>query len=145
MKKSLVILAIPACMLSCKDRKLDKSGQLPGPEKAVIFKDTAVVKMIDSVHDFGKVTEGEKVIFSYRFVNGGKNDLIIDKAEPTCGCTIAEATKDPIKTGDTGYVKIEFNSMGRVGHADKTINVRSNAFEQFPPLKLTGEVLAADK
>ena len=39
-----------------------------------------------------------------------------------------------------GFIKIVFDSKGRVGNAYKTINVTSNADPEFPQLILTGDV-----
>ena len=142
MKQVFLVALLVAGLASCKDRNKDKLVNLNNTGQTK-FKDTAMVKIIDSAYNFGTVTDGEKVVFSYRFVNPGKVPLVIDKAQPTCGCTIAESPKDPINTGDTGYIKIEFNSKGRVGEAHKTILVYSNAFQNFPALLLNGTVVAA--
>ena len=145
MKKLVILLAIPVSFMYCKDRNRDKLAQPLKDTQEIVFKDTTTVKIIDSAYNFGKVSEGEKVVFSYRFVNTGKNDLIVTHASPSCGCTVAEWTKEPIKTGDTGYIKTEFNSLGHPGHADKQITITSNAYEGFPVLQLSGDVITADK
>lgn len=145
MKKLWILVAIPMAFVYCLDRNHDKMAQPFQADKPVVFKDTTTVKIIDSAYNFGTVAEGVKVAYSYRFVNTGHVPLIVTKASPSCGCTVADAPKEPIQTGDTGYIKIVFNSEGRIGQAHKTIHVTSNAFEDFPDLLLTGVVVAADK
>ncbi|MEP6677410.1 MAG: DUF1573 domain-containing protein [Ferruginibacter sp.] len=145
MKKMWILFILPVSFMYCQDRKRDKMANPLQPGQEVVFKDTATVKIIDSAYNFGKISEGEKVVYSYRFVNIGKNPLIVSKASPSCGCTIAETPKEPIKTGDTGFIKIEFNSTGRAGEAHKSIHVTSNAYDGFPDLQLTGQVVTADK
>lgn len=103
------------------------------------------VQMIDSVYDFGQVTDGEKVVFSYRFTNGGDHPLIIAAATASCGCTVPEKPEQPIATGEQGYIKVVFDSKGRVGPVHKEIRVQSNAEPGFPVLQLKGEVLPANK
>ena len=109
------------------------------------FTDSTTVQMIDSVYNFGKVTDGEKVEYSYRFRNTGKNPLIVSSAVASCGCTVPEKPEEPIKPGETGFLKVVFNSKGRVGEVHKEITVTSNAYPKFPVLQLTGEVVAAEK
>ena len=107
--------------------------------------DPTTVQIIDSVFDFGKVTDGEIVEFSYRFKNTGSLPLVISNATASCGCTVPEKPEAPIKPGETGYIKVKFNSAGRVGVAHKTVTVTSNAAPAFPELLLKGEVLAKVK
>ena len=106
------------------------------------FNDTTTVQMIDSVYDFGKVTDGEKVIYNYRFKNTGSKPLIISSASASCGCTVPEKPEEPVKPGETGFLKVVFNSEGRVGPTHKTVTVISNAYPSFPVLLLTGEVVS---
>lgn len=145
MKNFLFVLILGAAVVGCKDRKTDKVAgpmEVNGPMK---FKDSTAIRLIDSSYNFGKVAEGEKVGYSYRFVNLGPNKLIVSKATPSCGCTIAEIPKEPLAIGDTGFIKIEFDSKGRPGTAHKTIHVESNAYPSFPDLELTGEVTGAQQ
>ena len=106
------------------------------------FSDTTTVQMIDSVYDFGKVTDGEKVIYNYRFKNTGSKPLIISSASASCGCTVPEKPEEPVKPGEIGFLKVVFNSEGRVGPTHKTVTVISNAYPAFPVLLLTGEVVS---
>jgi hypothetical protein len=101
--------------------------------------------LIDSVYNFGTVSDGEKVEYSYRFRNTGKNPLIISSAVASCGCTVPEKPEEPIKPGETGFLKVVFNSKGRVGEVHKEITVTSNAFPKFPVLQLTGQVVSSQK
>ncbi len=98
------------------------------------------VQIIDSVYDFGKVAEGENVEFSYRFKNTGAAPLIVSNVSASCGCTVPEKPEAPIKPGETGFIKVKFNSQGRPGAAHKTVTVTSNATPAFPELLLKGEV-----
>lgn len=104
------------------------------------FTDTTSIIMLDSTYDFGKVTDGQKVTFNYRFRNTGDKPLIIASAVASCGCTVPEKPEEPIAPGETGTLKVVFNSEGRVGPAHKEIRVTSNAYPAFPTLVLTGMV-----
>jgi Protein of unknown function (DUF1573) len=101
---------------------------------------TTTVQIIDSSYNFGTITEGEKVEFNYRFKNTGTNPLVIFEAHASCGCTVPEKPEKPVLPGETGFIKVVFNSSGKKGHNEKDVNVSSNANPAFPALKLTGEV-----
>jgi hypothetical protein len=74
-------------------------------------------------HNFGKVKEGEKVSHVFKFTNTGANDLIISDARGSCGCTVPQWPKEPIKPGATGEIKVEYDSKGKSGVQKKTTTV----------------------
>lgn len=128
---------------SCDVRKKDKIAHDPAvQQEEPIIKDSTTVQLIDTIYNFGKAKEGEIVEYNYRFKNTGSKPLIVVKATASCGCTVPEKPDQPILPGETGFIKVKFDSKGRVGHADKKIMVISNANPAFPDMLLTGEVLA---
>ena len=142
MKKYLLLLLVPAFLFSCDVRKKDKIADDAEKLKELALKDTTTVQVIDTVYNFGKTTDGEKVEYNYRFKNTGSKSLVITSATASCGCTVPQKPEKPISPGDTGFIKVVFDSKGRVGSAHKTITVVSNAKPGFPELLLTGEVVA---
>lgn len=144
MKKLMICFCILCSLYSCDIRNTKTHGDL----QAAVgkhFDDTTSVKMIDSVYNFGKVTDGENVVFNYRFQNTGNKALIISSATASCGCTVPEKPEEPIKPGETGFLKVVFNSKGRVGPVHKEVNVVSNAYPAFPVLQLIGDVVSTSK
>jgi Protein of unknown function (DUF1573) len=141
-KQLLFICLISSSIFSCDVRSKTKKDVASPLVKQIEIKDPTTVKVIDSVFNFGKVTEGEIVTYNYRFVNSGNKPLIVTEANASCGCTIPEKPTEAIQPGDTGYIKVKFNSEKRVGQAHKTVTVQSNAEPIFPQLLLTGEVVA---
>lgn len=78
-------------------------------------------------HDFGNVAEGEVVEYSFKFTNTGEKDLLINKAEASCGCTVPEWPQEPIKPGESGYMKVKFDSKGRPeGYTEKELYIQAN-------------------
>lgn len=143
MKKLIIALLISFIFLSCNIRNNNKNGEVQALEVSGNMADTTSVQIIDSVYNFGKVTDGEKVVFSFRFKNNGNKPLVIASAHASCGCTVPEKPEQPIKPGETGYLKVVFDSKGRVGPVQKDVTVVSNAYPAFPVLLLTGEVVPA--
>jgi Protein of unknown function (DUF1573) len=139
-KKYILFLLVTVTILSCDYRRKDKIADDALTQKTLALKDSTTVQIIDSSYNFGKVTDGEKVQYSYRFKNTGTKPLVIVQATASCGCTVPQKPEKPILPGEIGFIKIVFDSKGRVGSAHKTITVISNANPEFPQLILTGDV-----
>ena len=81
----------------------------------------------EEYHDFGKVPQGPQLEYTYKFTNKGKSPLIIEKVQPSCGCTGATTDgKNEYAKGESGEIKVTFNTQGRTGHQEKHIVVFSN-------------------
>ena len=142
MKKILLFLLVSTIFIGCDNRRKDKLADDTAKQTEQALKETTMVQIIDSAYNFGKVTDGEKVEYSYRFKNVGTKPLVVTEAHASCGCTVPQKPEKPILPGEMGFIKIVFDSKGRVGAAHKTITVSSNAKPEFPLLILTGDVVA---
>lgn len=91
-------------------------------------------------HDFGKVYQGEKVTYAFKFVNKGKTDLIIQSASGSCGCTVPEYPKNPIKPGEEGFIRVAFDSEGRAGMNEKMVTILANTIPNKIELKIKADV-----
>ena len=141
MKKYLLILLLPAALISCDVKKRDRISDEAASAREIGLKDSTTVLVIDTTYNFGKTNDGDMVEYKFRFKNTGTKPLIVTNASASCGCTVPQKPEMPIMPGDTGFIKVVFDSKGRVGSAHKTITVTSNAFPPFPELLLTGEVV----
>lgn len=92
-----------------------------------------------TLHDFGTMEYGSDATYNFEFMNAGKTPLIITKCEPSCGCTVADWTKDPINKKAKGMVKVRYNTTV-VGPFAKTITVVSNAQNSPVILTIQGKV-----
>jgi len=142
---ALVAISFASCQNSAKnntatDDTVATTTEAGNEHAAVATGNEAVINFENGNYDFGKITQGEKVAYSYKFKNVGKSPLIILNATATCGCTVPEVPKEPIKPGDEGEIKVVFNSTGKSGMQDKVITVTSNAQPNIASLHLTGEV-----
>ena len=79
-------------------------------------------------HDFGKVIQGEKLTYSFKFVNEGKTDLLISQASGSCGCTVAEFPQDAITPGKDGVISVTLNTEGKKGTLHKTVTIYANTY-----------------
>jgi len=92
-------------------------------------------------HDFGTITEGQTVEYTYTFKNTGAAPLIIQNAQPSCGCTVPDWTKDPIPVGGTGFVKAKFDSSQKPGAQNKSITVIANTWPKQTTLRFKAMVV----
>ena len=77
----------------------------------------------------------------FEFINTGTEPLVIYSADPTCGCTVPDFPKKPIKPDERGIIKISFNPAGYEGGFLKTVKVRTNGREKSTTLSLEGSVI----
>jgi hypothetical protein len=144
-KNSIVLVALLSlAFVSCKDNasaKIDASNLETAKERdAQISMGTAIIEFDTRDYDFGTVNEGEVVEGIFKITNKGKTDLVITGASATCGCTVPEWPKDPIKPGDSGELKFSFDSKGRTGKQSKSITLQTNTAEVTETLRIGGTV-----
>ncbi|MDT8412367.1 MAG: DUF1573 domain-containing protein [Vicingaceae bacterium] len=99
----------------------------------------------EEVKDFGQITQGESVKTVFKFRNVGKSNLIISSAQGSCGCTVPQWPKEPIKPGEKGEIEVVFNSEGKSGLQNKTITLVANTIPNTKIIALKGEILAPSK
>ena len=87
-------------------------------------------------HDFGTVQEGPDATCKFTFVNNGKEAIVIQKAQASCGCTVPTYSKDPIAPGQQGSIDVAYHTTGKAaGGFQKTITVTSNAGTKILTIK----------
>jgi Protein of unknown function (DUF1573) len=102
-----------------------------------------LAKLNVETYDFGKIKQNVPATATFVVTNISSEPLLIDQANPTCGCTISDYTKTPIAPGKTGTIKATYNAAA-LGHIDKTLTVKFAGADDVKFIKLTGEVVAAD-
>lgn len=95
----------------------------------------------NELHDFGSITQGEKVSYSFKFKNTGKKNLIISSANGSCGCTVPQYPKNPIAPGESASIDVVFNSEGKEGKQDKSVTLMANTNPASKVLKISGNVI----
>lgn len=106
---------------------------------AALSNTAAIFNWNETSFDFGSVPQGTPVSHEFEFTNTGSESIIITGVQASCGCTVADYTKDPIAPGEKGYVTSTYNAA-KAGVFSKTVTVQSNAAEN-PILTLKGTVV----
>lgn len=101
----------------------------------------AVIEFQEKSIDFGDITQGDKVEHTFVFKNTGDTPLMIQNVAVTCGCTAPNWPKEPIAPGNTGELKVVFNSTGKMGKQNSVVRVYSNASEPIEKVSLISNVL----
>ena len=62
----------------------------------------------------------------------------------SCGCTVPQYPKEPIKPGESGEVTVTYNGAGKFpGHFRKTITLRTNSKNEITRLVVEGDMTPA--
>ena len=105
----------------------------------------AVIKFDKTTHNFGTFKESQKMHYEFVFTNTGDKPLVIQQAFSSCGCTVANYSKDPIAPGAKGKLSVTYNGKGKFpGHMKKPITIRSNAANSMVRVYIEGNMVADD-
>ena len=93
----------------------------------------AEIKFEKTSHDFGTFSESSpKVTCVFKFTNTGDKLLVIHQAIASCGCTVPQYPKEPIKPGEGGEIIVTYDGAGKFpGHFKKSITLRTNAKQEI--------------
>lgn len=135
MKKIGLFLMLGIILLSCGNSKDKTIGveSISNPVTADgVDKQKAnkmpVLQFESVTHNFGKVIQGERLSYSFKFKNTGHSNLIISYVESSCGCTTSTPPKEPIKPGDSGEIKVTFDSRTKSGEVSNQVLITANTY-----------------
>jgi len=103
-----------------------------------------VAKFTTETIDFGKIKQGVPQKGTFTVTNISSEPLIIEQANPTCGCTISDYTKEPIAPGKSGVINATYNAAA-MGHFEKHLTVKFAGIDEMKSITFTGDVLAAEE
>lgn len=105
----------------------------------VVIRNDASINISAEKHDFGTIPYKKEAIYSFEFTNPGKTPLIINDVKTSCGCTVPEWPREPIRPGEKGQIKIKYDAAFP-GVFHKTITVFYNGSASPHNLEIKGEV-----
>ena len=123
---SFALLSLAAGAAVAQDKKNVISTQAT-PAAATTTLTPENVAFKSDTYDFGSIEEGPAAEHVFVFTNTGKEPLVIQRVQPSCGCTTPDWTKEPVAPGKTGMIKASYGTQGRPGHFEKTMTVFTNA------------------
>ncbi|MCB0398617.1 MAG: DUF1573 domain-containing protein [Winogradskyella sp.] len=102
----------------------------------------AIISFETEIIDYGTIEQHSDGTRLFTFANEGDVPLLITKVKTSCGCTVPSYSKAPILPGETGELKIKYDTK-RLGAFTKTITVTSNAEGGNKILKIKGNIVAS--
>lgn len=88
----------------------------------------AKVSFSVTTHDFGTIQEKDgDATCEFTFTNTGDSPLLILRAASSCGCTVPEYPKKPLRPGESGVITVTYHAKGRPGPFQKSVYVYDNA------------------
>ncbi|MQP25707.1 DUF1573 domain-containing protein [Flavobacterium sp. LMO8] len=136
---SLVLLTSACKQESAADKITDADMRTIEAERALIGK-YPKVELDKEVHDFGNIKEGDVVETEFIVKNVGETDLVISDAKGSCGCTVPEPPKEPIKPGESAPIKVSFDSKNKPGTQEKTVTLTTNSENGHEMFKIKANV-----
>jgi hypothetical protein len=139
---SFLLLCVGVSMAQGKKHKSDAdtppaAAAAPAPAASTLKADD--MAFTTPVHDFGTVIEGPDANCEFTFKNTGTEPIIIQKAQPSCGCTVPSFSGAPVAPGQTGTINVAYHTKGKPTAFTKTITVVSNAGTKVLTIKGTVE------
>jgi hypothetical protein len=83
-------------------------------------------------------------VYDFKFTNTGKSPLVISSAKGSCGCTVPNWPKEPVKKGESGAINVSYDTK-RVGPFTKTVTINSNAKTAVKVITIKGKVMTKEE
>jgi hypothetical protein len=153
MKKLLTLLAIgisasvafaqaPAAKPASTTAKPAPAANKPATGTDTVKAAAPVTYKFDKLeHDYGTIQKGSDQYCSFQLTNTGKTPLVIQEAHGSCGCTVPEYPKEPIRPGQTVTIRVRYDT-NRIGPFEKQVTVTFQGIPTPATLKIRGNVLA---
>ena len=102
--------------------------------------DKTTVELNTLVHDLGKIKTKSTYKMSFVVKNTGSQPLVLYNVDASCGCTLVDWEKQPIKPGNSTEIDVKF-TMDNTGYFNKTLEVFGNMEPSPLLLKITGTAI----
>jgi hypothetical protein len=142
---NLIIVALAGLALwGCNSGSDSESEQL-SPEIISGEKGTPRLTFQKTHHNFGNVNEGDILEYSFKFTNTGDGDLLIANATASCGCTVPQWPKYPIKPGKSDVIAVRFDTHGKSDATTKTVTITANTEPSETALTISAFVIKKEE
>ncbi len=140
--KKLLLMASAMLMITGMVSAQQNAAVAVASNNTAVSKDlkkVAVFSWEQQVYDFAEIPQGKPVTTTFNYTNNGEMPLIISNVQTSCGCTVADYTKDPVLPGKSGYVKVTYNAANS-GVFNKAVTITANTETGSQVLFIKGKV-----
>lgn len=102
------------------------------------------IEFKEETYNFGELVEGPQVTHEFKFVNTGKEPLVLSNVKASCGCTTPSWPKEAVLPGKESTILVTYNTQGRPGPFTKSITVTSNSSAPSKVIYIKGEVIKGE-
>ena len=140
MKNIVLILTLLVSIVSCKITDKNEGREITSE----MLENPTTIEFEEPEYNFGEISLGSEVEFSFKFKNSGDQILIIHSVKAACGCTVLKDwPKQPIKPGESGEIPVVFNSKV-AGMQKKYVSIIANTRPSITKVYLTGTVIGPE-
>ena len=99
-------------------------------------------KPVEKTHDFGTVYEKDgKKVTVFELQNNGKQTVVISNVNTSCGCMVADYTKQGIRPGEKAKVKVTFDPDHKEGNFVKQVVLLLNGGKEYVRLWVKANII----
>jgi len=132
---TLLVVAVGCQITDKNEERAITSDMLENP---------TIIEFEEPVHDFGEMSLGSSLDFSFKFKNVGDSPLIIQSVKAACGCTVLKDwPKEAIMPGETAEIPVVFTAKFPGGQK-KYVSIIANTRPSITKVHLTGKVIGPE-
>lgn len=114
---------------------LGLSAQEPTKPVSLVFEETE--------WDFGRIDERDgKISHTFRFRNEADHSVAIERVYTSCGCTMTDYSRRPIRSGQESEFVVTFDPTDRGGKVDRVVTIVYDGGKNYTDLRIKGKVKA---
>ncbi|MEA3415287.1 MAG: DUF1573 domain-containing protein [Thermodesulfobacteriota bacterium] len=118
--KYIVVMFLASLCLSCLFFKLSAAEKNPSNS------DHPDIEFQETIYDFGAAGQQEEIVHDFFFKNVGGKTLTIKGVRTCCGCIAKSVSNKTILPGESGSIKVIFETRKYRGRRTKSIFVESD-------------------
>jgi translation elongation factor EF-4 len=140
MKGLLIIFISLIITIGCQITDKNKDREIT----SAMLENPTTIEFEDPEYDFGEISLGSSVEFSFKFKNTGESPLIIQSVKAACGCTVLKDwPKEAILPGESAAIPVVFTAK-YPGSQKKYVSIIANTRPSITKVYLTGQAIGPE-
>ena len=140
MKGLIIIFTFSSIIVGCQITDKNKDRAIT----SAMLENPTAIEFEDPEYDFGEISLGSSVEFSFKFKNIGEYPLIIQSVKAACGCTVLKDwPKEAIMPGESGEIPIVFTAK-YPGDQKKYVSIIANTRPSITKVYLIGKAIGPE-
>ena len=140
MKGLIIIFTLLSITIGCQITDKNKDRAIT----SAMLENPTTIEFEDTEYDFGEISLGSSVEFSFKFKNTGESPLIIQSVKAACGCTVLKDwPKEAIMPGESAEIPIVFTAK-YPGDQKKYVSIIANTRPSITKVYLIGKAIGPE-